>query len=414
MDSQSNLIHDFWTYCSCYEITRNNAIWSALGALSGAVNRKVYTKIGDIPIYCRLYILLVSSPGSGKSTAVGFAENLFRAACPEIPVCPSKQSHGDIIKFMASDDCQQFYVDSKGERQEYRVYMGFIDEFKNFVAYDIIGMLNFLTGMFEAKDRFDASTLARGKEDVPFPAFCFIACENPSWMIRHIKNDTISDGIGRRVIIVHETEDAEPKPEVIITPEIRKIAEGLVRRMEKIKLLNGEFTFEPKAREWYNAWYLKKHKQMLSTTDQIFRGYLRSKHTQLLRVAMLYECSSGNPSWKFTIPLLETSLAIMDTIEPNIPKLFMSAGRNELALPQQRIIDLITQAGGELSYVEVLKLSGKDLSPSEQDSVLYNLKKQELLYEAKMVSGKIERKFYFTREGLAKAVKDGRVKINQP
>lgn len=410
---KSNLIHDFWSYCSCYEITRNNAIWSAFGALSGAVNRKVYTKIGDIPIYCRLYILLVSSPGSGKSTAMGFAENLFRAACPEIPVCPSKQSHGDIIKFMSSDDCLNFYIDSKGERHEHRTYVGFIDEFKNFVAYDIIGMMNFLTGMFEAKDRFDASTLSRGKEEVPFPAFCFVACENPSWMIRHIKNDSISDGFGRRVIIVHETEDAPPRPEVIITPEIRKLAESLVRRLEKIKTFNGEYFFEPSARVWYNKWYEAKHKQMLNTTDQIFRGYLRSKHTLLLRVAMLYDCATGEPTWRFTIPLLETCLAFFDTIEPNIPKLFMSAGRNELALPQQRIIDLITQNNGEMPYVEVLRESGKDLSPSEQDSVLYNLKKQEVLYEAKMLVGKAERRYFFTRDGLARAVKEGRAKINQ-
>jgi hypothetical protein len=266
--------------------------------------------------------------------------------------------------------------------------------------------------MFEAKDRFDASTISRGKEEVPFPAFCFVACENPSWMIRHIKDDTITDGFGRRVIIVHEIEDAPARPEVVITPEIRKIAEGLVRRLELIKTFNGEYFFEPSARQWYNNWYLKKHKEMLNTTDQVFRGYLRSKHTLLLRVAMLYDCATGTPSWRFTVPLLETCLAFFDAIEPNIPKLFMSAGRNELALPQQRIIDLIESNGGEMSYVEVLKISGKDLTPSEQDSVLYNLKKQELLYEAKMIGGKVERRFYFTREGLAKAIKEGRVKIN--
>jgi hypothetical protein len=346
---------------------------------------------------------------------MNFAQKMFRAACPEIPICPSKQSHGDIIKFMASMDCQSFYIDSKGEKHECRPYVAFVDELKFFVAYDILGMMSFLTAIYTANgnDMLDASTLARGKESVPFPAFTFIGCENPSWMIRHIKNDTISDGLGRRFVIVYDLDMPAPKAEIIITPEIRKVAERLVRTLEKIKTLNGEFTFEPDARAWYNKWYDQNYARMATIDDIVFRGYISSKHTQLLKLCMLYGCATGEPSWKFTVSGLETCLAFLDTIEPNIPKLFMSAGRNELALPQQRIIELLERNNGELSYVELLKQTGKDLSPQEQDSVLYNLKKQELLYEAKMVSGKIERKFYFTREGLAKAVKEGRVKINQ-
>src|ERR1035437_9102491 len=147
----NNLLADFWSYCSCSEITRNNAIWALLGGLAGVVNRKVFTQIGDIPIYCNLYVLLVGTPGTGKSTAMDFSCNLVRAACPEYPIGPSKQSHGDIIKFMSSEECANYYTDHKGEKKELRVYNFFIDEFKNFVAYDIIGMLNFLTGIYGAK-----------------------------------------------------------------------------------------------------------------------------------------------------------------------------------------------------------------------------------------------------------------------
>lgn len=396
MENESNLITDFWSYCSNYEITRNNAVWSAIGALAGAVNRKIYTKIGDIPIYCNDFILLVGSPGSGKSTSMGFAANLFHAACPEIEVGPSKQSHGDIIKFMSSGECAVHYTDQNGIKQEANVYNFFIDEFKNFVAYDIIGMLSFLTGIYSADKVFNASTIARGKENISFPSLSFIACENPSWMIRHIKNDSISDGMGRRITIVYEMEDAPAKPEVIITPEIRAIVERMVKRLAKIKTLVGEYTFTPEGRVFYNNWYYEKHKYMLTITDQIFRGYVRSKHIKLLKVCMLWDASSGNPSWKFTVPLLEIGISLLNTIEPNIPKLFTSAGRNELAAPQQAIIELLHSNGGIIPERDLLKMTSKDLDPDNQYKSLNFLRTTGQIFKVQFNDKGVDRWVYMT------------------
>lgn len=415
-----SFVHDFYRYCSCYEVTRNNAIWSAFSVLGAAVNRKVFTRIGDIYIPCNLYVLMVSSPGSGKSTARDFAYDLHKAACQEIQVCASKQSHGDIIKIMASGECTIHYTDHFGKQQEASVYAAYIDEFKNFIAYDVIGMLSFLTGMHSAKDVFDASTLSRGKEIVVNPSFNLLACENPDIMVRYIKTSVISDGFGRRVNIIYETEDAEARPEVIIPPEIRKLydpknleSSTLVQELKRVKSIVGEYTHTPESRLWYNKWYEKNRREMQSISEPVFRGWKRSEHIQLLKLSMLFDIASNTkPTFKFSAPLLETCSGFLGAIEPNMPRLFQAGGRNELALPQQQLVEMIEQKGGEMTEREVEKASSKDLNSLEYMQVKSRLIRLGYLVEGEMSNGNVVRRYLFTQRGFEKAVEEGRVQKN--
>src|ERR1700679_1827356 len=144
-ESKGNVLQDFWEYCSCYEIPRNYALWSALGLLGAVVNRKVYIMQGDLRINTTAFILLVGPQGNSKSTTMRFAKQIFERACPSIPVGPSQQSREDIVKFMSSDDCVSYFDNEKGVKTIYSPYHFFINEFKNFVSYNPAGMISFLT-----------------------------------------------------------------------------------------------------------------------------------------------------------------------------------------------------------------------------------------------------------------------------
>jgi uncharacterized protein DUF3987 len=413
-------IQDFWKYCACYEVTRNNAVWSAFSVLGAAVNRKVYTYIGDIYVPCNLYTLLVSEAGSGKSTARNFAYRLHQAACPEIRIGASKQSHGDIIKQMSTGDCTIHYTDQHGKQQEASVYTLYIDEFKNFIAYDMYGMLAFLTGIHSAEDKFDASTLARNVECINYPSLTVLACENPDTMVRYIKTSVISDGFGRRVNIVYETEDALPKPEVIIPPDIRKFydpknldSSSLVQELKRIKNVVGEYTHTPESRHFYNQWYTTVREQMKEISDPVYRGWKRTQHIQLLKLAMLYDVMiNPNPSFKFSVEGLNTCSGFLQAIEPNMPKLFQAGGRNELALPQQQIVEMIRQKGGMMTYREVDKFTSKDLSGMEFIQVIDRLVRTTQLYRARVSDGKVERDTLFSPEAWQKAIENGIIKKN--
>jgi hypothetical protein len=407
-------VQDFWKYCSCYEITRNNAIWTAFSVLGATVNRKVYTRIGEIPITCNLYTLLVSTPGTGKSTARSFGAKLFQKGCPAYQICASKQSHADIIKTMASGDCAIHYTDSEGRQQEGNVYTCFVDEFKNFIAYDPIGMLGFLTGIHSEYDLFDAKTLSRNHEKIPNPSFTFLGCENPDIFTFYIKSSMISDGFGRRVNIVYETEDAPPKPKPVIPPDVLHIYQSVLpEELRRVERVTGEYIHTPESQDWYNNWYIKNRKRMAEITEPVYQGWIRTMHIQLLKLAMLQDVSTNTkPSFRFSPELFEFCLAVLNAIEPNMPKLFAAGGKNELAPIWQKMVDIITSHGGSIRRKELERIIGADLDPMKIISSISHLVRVGTLasgHEAAPGNLGVKFEYLYTPEGYINAKQQGKL-----
>lgn len=378
-----SLLTDFWTYCSCYEIPRNYAIWAGVGLLSATVNRKVYVRQGDILIHGTMYICLVGEQGGKKSTSKDFARDLFTEAFPDMPIGAAMQSREEIIKFLASEDSPRAYKDAEsGVLVEYHPYAFFINELKNFLSFNPAGMIEFLTDIYD-RQSFDARTLKRGAEVIERPALTILACETPGWIIEKLKTNIISGGFSRRMVYVYEIEDpqtlvdtARPRPK--ISAAARSAMQSIQKHLLKIGNINGEFIWTPEAEKFFDDWYLQNRRTL--PDDPVMRGYRRTKDVQLLKVAMLVAMSYPSPKLVLTVELLEEALAMLNAIETNMPRLSIAAGRNILAIPQQKILDIIEQAGGKMPEKELMRKMGADLNPMELASVIRYLKDSDQLF----------------------------------
>ena len=364
------LLQDFCTYCSCYEIPRNYALWSGLGLLGATINRRVYIRHGDLVFHSHLFCCLVGKQGNGKTTAKDFAEKLFRKTSPEIPIGPSQQSREDIVKFMASDECRNIYRNEKGEDTELRAYHFFINELKNFVSYNPAGMVSFLTDIYD-RDTFDASTIKRGLELIPNPCLNILACENPDWIIDNFKHSVISGGFGRRMIFVYEIDKAEPIPRPHVSPEAREAINRVAKHLIKIKSLVGEMVWSDEAKAFWDKWYIEN--RLANIPNPLMEGYFQTKHVQLLKVCMLLACAEPEPKLLLTPGLLEEGLALFLSIERNMPKLFIASGRSDLARAKQEILDYLDANNGQGEEGRLRTSLDSNVTPMEQISLLRHL-----------------------------------------
>lgn len=368
-------IENYWAYASCYEIPRNYAFLSALGLLGATIHRKVFFLHGDIEVHCNLYILLVGPQGTSKSTVNDISSKIFRKVCPDYAIGASTQSAEDIVSVMSKDTFAKSFTNENSEQVLVSPYTFFINEFKDFIAYNPTRMLNFLTNIYDRKF-FDSSTIKRGVENIVNPSLNLIACENPEQLTGFMKSSIVSGGFSRRVIIVNEDYDTIAKPFIVISPEIRAKEQEMIQRVADCKKVVGQFKWHPSGMRFYDKWYREKKASLPGITNALMKGYTSSKHIQLFKICMCLDCVSDKPMLLFTDDLLQRGLSFLDPLEKNMPKLSMAAGRNELAGPMMKVLETLENNDGWMEEKLCKRSIETELSPSEMFSVFRYMDEQ--------------------------------------
>lgn len=364
----SNFIQDYLTYNQNNECPKNYHFWTAFSILASAVTRKLVVYQGYFRIRPNLYIGLIGTQGGRKTTAADIGREIFRKALPNHPIGNSTMSAQRIIEFMSSDECARAYTDHEGITIEYRPITLFVNEMKNFLSVNPAQTIAFLTDIYD-RDFFDSGTIKRGLEAIYNPCVNFLGCETPDWIIENLKRSIISGGFARRIIYVYETEEPKRIPFPSITPEMEEARARCIAHLQKISTIAGVFEWEPEARKYYAHWYTTFKR----SDDAIMQGFDSSRHVQVMKLAMLLAVAEYNPRLILTAANLDYAVKFIDVIAGNMPRLSIAAGRNELALPQQQLTEMIEAHGGLMPEKEVLRRGGKNLTPNELSMVLNHL-----------------------------------------
>jgi hypothetical protein len=143
-----------------------------------------------------------------------------------------------------------------------------------------------------------------------------------------LKQNVISSGFARRCIFVLSQELNTPVPEPSMTDEMVAARHRCVEWLKQLESVKGQFVWTPAARVWYNNFYVTLKTDRTKMTDPLLAGYYKSKHVQLMKVAM---CMQLGVSFDLVIdvPILEASLAMLDEAEASLPIVFQTVGRNE-------------------------------------------------------------------------------------
>ncbi len=393
-DMAFNFIQEYLTFNSGNECPRNFHLWTGLFLLSAATQKRIHIDLGYFKVYTNLYACLVGKQGSRKTTAKDIGSSLFTDAFPDFPLGSDVQSREDIIRFMASDECLYSYVNEENVMVEYRPYVVFVNELKNFLSVDIYKTIAFVTDIYDSTI-FRSGTIKRGLEELKNPCVNILACETPEWITEKLKGQVISGGFTRRMIFVYETEEG-PRIPFPTRPDDHKIMwKRLKNHLDKVSKIVGKFEWTVEAREFYARWYI----DLKFPEDDMMAGYYRSKHIQAFKVAMLLGIAEEEPSLIMTKDRFELAVSMLEVLEPNMAKLAESSGQNKLAIPMRRAIDLVMASNGMISDKLLQSKLSKDLQPMEIFSVLKFLTETEQLVRAKVTdANKVERQMYMTKE----------------
>ncbi len=372
--------------------------WSALNVLALTLGRKVFVDYKRFAFYPAFYTCFVGPSAMRKSTPMDDMKRMFKSVFPEHPFLGDIASREMIIKLMSNEKFLKTYVDHNGKRVPYTPLGIVAHELSNFMSFNPLSMVEFLTNIFDRPD-YKSATIARNDEYIEAPFLTLHAATTPKYIVEKFKHQILSGGFGRRMIFVYE----EIIPKRVTFPEVSKEAEAAYKACQthlmKIANLAGQMVWTDGAREFVDKWY----QSLPYDPESIWTGYNESKDILAHKIAMLIIAAQPEPKLIFTEENMRMAVAFLESNEDSMKKLTIASGRNPLALYQHQMQENVEKNGGLMFESTLRGRMSDEIQDMEYQSIKRVLIGTKKLFEAKTK----EDTLIFNAEGKVKLVFQG-------
>lgn len=275
--------------------------WSAIVAVAGAIERKVWLLSQGAPVYPNLYVFLVGPPGSGKTRAVSECEQLWRSLA-EHKLAPTSLTKASLIDAIKEAERA---LPGYPELGTYNSLLLASKELGALLpAYDP-DFMNALTYFY---DNEPYSEKRRSKDTefvIKIPCLNMIACTTPSFL-----NDTLPPGawdqgfLSRVIIAYSEVTDIAPLHLMGDSkPRDETLAKALKKDIQTIAGRVGKITFERDAADVLEAWNRSRREH--EPTHPRLTHYNMRRMLHLLKLSLIAAVDRGSP----TIAILDVQRA---------------------------------------------------------------------------------------------------------
>lgn len=187
-------------------------LWAGIAAVAGAMERRCWLETRQGAIYPNLFILLVSSPGIGKTEAIKVTEKFWYAS-KKLIVAPKSLTKAALVD--ALKESLQTIVTSKGLPYEYHSLLVPSSEFGVLVPAHDMEFLSVLNDIYdnpptyrEKRRHFNA-----GKDiDIINPQLNILAGTQPGFMAHILPEEAWTMGFTSRIVMVYAGSPPPPQP----------------------------------------------------------------------------------------------------------------------------------------------------------------------------------------------------------
>ena len=357
----NNFLADYLLFNSGNEAHEHWHMWSALSVLASCVSRKVWIDMGYFRYYPQLYIVLLGTPGTKKSTAKDIARDMVREI-GNVPFSGECQSKENLVKQLSENE-RSFVYDVSKPPYIYTPLNIFVNELSQFIGIDPIKMVDFLVAVWN-QNWYDMRTQKHGVQLITGPFLNLLVCTTPSWVTTYLKSDVITGGFSRRAIFVFEWEETKRIAIPYISPEMQAARERCIARGKQLCEVYGEFSWAPDALAFYKHWYETR----TISKDPNVAYFDQTKFELVMKVAILLSLAD-NDSLVMTIDPLKAAMALLDKVFEKLPQVFSGIGRNELAGIASQLESMVRRNGAPMLQKTVVR----ELYANAQTNEIYQI-----------------------------------------
>ena len=195
-------IEAFLDYTDAIPSPRVFRQWSAITAIAGALERRVWIVSAGEPLYPNLYTLLVGHPASGKTQAIKHTNHLWYA-CKNLYVAPHDVTKARLIDRLAK--ASRKMVLKNGDLYEYNTLLIAADEFGVLLPSHDTEFLSTLNRIFDNPPQHGHERRMLGDKqiDIINPQITILAGTQPSYLANLLPEEAWGQGFMSRVFMVY-------------------------------------------------------------------------------------------------------------------------------------------------------------------------------------------------------------------
>lgn len=296
-------------------------LWTAIGMVAGALERKVWIKSQGASIYPNLYIFLVGPPGVGKTRPLNMANEVWR----EMAGTESTTHHLARVSLTKAALMDQLASATRviGAHESFNALMIPSMELGALIPNYDPDFLNALTYLYDGI-KYDEQR--RGKPDaliIERPVVNLIGCTTPSFLNNTMPIGAWDQGFLSRVIIVYssETEVQRLHLNEESPGETGDLRQSLTHDIKEIGSRYGKIMFSREAAEAVEEWNDNDRLKTAPTHPRL-QHYNTRRPIHLLKLCMIAAADAGHES--ITLEDVYSAAGWIASVEANMGDVFVA------------------------------------------------------------------------------------------
>ena len=352
--------------------------WTAISVMASVLQRKCWLNwVGTMTFYPNMYIVLVGPPAARKSTALsqgqGFLDHL------QISVAANKITPEALI--MALEEASTSSA-IDGVTAIHSSLTAYCSELTTFIGNNngnnsSRDLLTYLTDWFDCPHKWEYRTKGSGTNNIVNLYFNMIGATTPALIRTSLPLDTIGSGLASRMIFVHSHTKGKKVARPFQNEKEKQLENLLVKDLEQIYLMKGNFKPTSKFVDSYENWYQQAADVEEINNDVKFEHYCSRRQIHLLKLCMILSASRTDEMILDEVDFLRAHNLLLYT-ESKMSSTFAGVGKSSFADVTQRLY-LELAGKGIMARSEILRKYYHDISATELDVILSTLEEAKLI-----------------------------------
>jgi hypothetical protein len=336
----SNWLDSFVQFTDNSEPPISFRLWTAISCIAAVLRRKCYLPWGSLTFFPNMYVVLVAPSGKArKGTAMGPGQKLLRDL--DIKMTAEAITRESLIRELAN--ANDSYIDHKERVIEHSSMTIFSKELTVFLGYQNHQLMSDLTDWFDCDDHWTYRTKTQGTDIVAGVWVNLIGATTPSLIQTAMSLEAIGGGLTSRMIFVYEHKRGKSVALPMLTPDDHILREKLLRDLERISMVQGEFSVDDTFIAPWVPWY-EQQEENPPFNDNRFAGYFERRAMHCLKLAMILNVSRTDTQ-VITSKDFYQAKQILEKTEQKMPFAFSGVGKGAN-------IDTMSQVMTEMAVVK--------------------------------------------------------------